>query len=416
MPRVAHGPSHSRQSTRWKSWRMERKKFGRGSRGPTLMQAALFRIILFRISRQDKQAIWISQSLRQSKQGNPPANLYQRSVLVLTFRDMSRSRSRSGKLQITRCQRSVIVLILPDLNQPKSKRCPIPQRVAAKSLYGNGHGRRLCGRQMAHIDWIIPSLRPRRNLTVAASFTRQLIWLTMALPLSRMVSRHNLWNGAVRNLCRNGCGTSLRGRQRSSVNWIGLSLSLRRSFTAMALTVTPSPQPALPMTRFLSQANGHPSPWSRAAKSPCGSGCKITPCDRRRGNAHWIGLSLSLHGSHTAATLFARPLTWLTVVLHPSRTVSHPCFWGRAVRTMCGKDRRKPPRSAAKVIMGRNVLRPFGSGIQATPNPNASQKRLPKVENNPQETLCGKPFPMASTGSRRLAREQKSWGTPPVRQ
>ena len=83
------------------------------------MQAALFRVILLRILRQNKQALWISQSLRQSKQGNPPANLYQRSVTVLALRDMSRSRSRPGKLQITLCQRSVIVLILPDLNQSK---------------------------------------------------------------------------------------------------------------------------------------------------------------------------------------------------------------------------------------------------------------------------------------------------------
>ena len=35
------------------------------------MQAALFRVILFRISHQDKQALWISQNLCQSKQGKP---------------------------------------------------------------------------------------------------------------------------------------------------------------------------------------------------------------------------------------------------------------------------------------------------------------------------------------------------------
>lgn len=219
------------------------------------MQAALFRVILLRISRQNKQALWISQSLRQSKQGNPPANLY---------------------------QRSVIVLILPDLNQSKSKRCPIPQRGAVKSLYGN----------------------------------EQRI--------------------------------SLRGWQKGSVNW--------------------------------------------------------------------IGLSLSLHRSHTAAEFFARLLIRLTVVLHPSQTVSRPGFWSGAVRTMCGKDRRKPPRSTGEIIMGRSVLYLSGSGIQATPNPKASPHCPLKMGNSQRKTLRGKLFPTASDESKRTTREQKSWGTPPVRQ
>ena len=365
------------------------------------MQAALFQVSIFRISRQNKQVLWISQSLRQSKQGNPPAKLYQRSVTVLPLRDMSRSRSRPGKLRITFCQRSVIVLILPNLNQSKSKRCPIPQRGAVKSLYGNGHGRCLFGRQIVHTDWIRLPLRPRRSLMVATSFTRQLIWLTMALSLSRMVSRHNLWNGAVKNLCRNGCGRSLRGRQRDSVNWIGLSLSLHRSFTAMALTVTPSPQPALPMTRFLSQANGHPSPWSRATKSSCGSGCEINLCDRRRDNAHWIGLSLSLRGSHTAADFLASPLIQLTMALPPGRMVCRLDPRSVAVRTMCGRDRRKPPRSAGGIIMGRSALYPCGSWMQTTPSPRASPHCPLKMGNSQRKTLRGELFPTAINESKR---------------
>ena len=268
------------------------------------MQAALFQVILFRIPRQNKQALWISQSLRQSKQGNPPANPY---------------------------QRSVIVLILPDLNQSKSKRCPIPQRGAVKSLYESGHGQRLCGRQIARTDWIRLS-PPHRSLMVVALFARLLAWLTMALSLSWMVSRHNLWNGV--------------------------------------------------------------------AKNSCGSGCEITLCDRRRSSAQWIGLSLSLHGSHTAADFFARPLTWLTVVLHPNQTVCRPNPRSVAVRTMCGRDRRKPQRSAGKVIMGRNVLRPLGSGMQATPSPRASPHCPLKMGNSQRKALRGELFPTAINESK----------------
>ena len=157
----------------------------------------------------------------------------------------------------------------------------------------------------------------------------------------------------------------------------------------------------LTMALLLIWTVSRPSLWSVTDRNFCRRGRGLSLCDRR-GSAHWIELSLSLHRNHTAAEFFARLLIRLTVALHPGRTVSRLGFWSVAVRTVCRRDRRKPPCSAGRVIMGRNVLHPLGSGMQATPSPRASPHCPLKMGNSQRKALRGELLPTAINESKRF--------------